>query len=97
MTSAVNQLSGEDSTNGHPHGASDYITALTVLTKQCTQNDPTQIANMTDSVWSGLEKAGITDEDRLSLLHHFSQSIPAGSAPMDCVQVFAAYETLRAG
>lgn len=82
---------------GHTHPAAQYTAALTELTKQCKQTDPVQLAAMTDSVWTGLEKAGVTDEDRLSLLQHFSESIPAGAPRMDCVQIFAAYETLREG
>lgn len=97
MSAAVSQLSSEDNTAGQSHPDADYVAALQDLTKQCTQTKPTDIANMADAVWDGLKKAGITDEDRLSLLQHFSASIPAGSQPMDCVQVFAAYETLREG
>lgn len=93
MQQAVAQLQSED--NG-THPGSDYQAALTALTKQCTQTDPVQLANMTDAVESGLAKTGVS-EDRLSLLQHFSASIPAGSKPMNCVDVFAAYETLREG
>jgi hypothetical protein len=51
---------------------------------------------MTDAVETGLEQAHI-GQDRLSLLRSFSQSIPAGVEPMNCVDIFAAYETLRQG
>ncbi len=93
MQQAVTQLQTEDS---NTHAAGQYQTALTALTKQCTQTNPVQLANMTDAVETGLTQDHIT-QDRLSLLQEFSKSIPTGSKPMNCVDIFAAYETLREG
>jgi hypothetical protein len=91
-TSAAAQgLAAED---GGKHSVTDYTAALTALATKCSQ-DVTQLANMVAPVMSGFEGAGISDEDHLSILQHVAASIPDGTTGMDCIQQYAAYETLR--
>jgi hypothetical protein len=90
-------LRAYDSAQGHTVAAlADYQAAIGKATAKCT-NDPAKIPAMIEATDGILTKDGITDETALTLLNHLDQSIPDGTAPMDCVGVLAAYATLREG
>jgi hypothetical protein len=77
-------------------GASDdsaYVSALDALGSLCTQ-DRVAVAGMADFGYNDLEKNGVKDETRLTVLHHLAESIPAGQKT-DCQGVMAAYLVLR--
>lgn len=75
-----------------PVGA--YQAALDALGPKCTQ-DEAHIAGLGDAGYQDLVKNGVTDETRLTVLQHLSDSLPAGMGKTDCASVLSAYLVLR--
>jgi hypothetical protein len=71
-----------------------YAAALNALQPACTQ-DRAGIAGLGDAGLTDLEKNGIRDETRLTVLQHLRDSIPASGGRTDCAGVLAAYLVLR--
>jgi hypothetical protein len=74
----------------------DYQAAFDQVTPKCTQT-AAQLPAMVEATHKILTDGGVTDETGLTVLQHLGDSIPAGSGPQDCVQLLAAYATLRTG
>jgi len=72
---------------------SPYAAALDALVPKCTQNR-VGIAGIADAGFTDLQSHGITTDDRLTVLQHLSDSVPA-VGPVDCQGVMAAYLVLR--
>jgi hypothetical protein len=71
-----------------------YSAALDRLQPTCTQ-DRVRIAGLGDAGLTDLQKNGIRDETRLTVLQHLRDSMPASAEKMDCAGVLAAYLVLR--
>lgn len=74
----------------------DYQAAFNRVAPKCTQT-AAQLPAMVEATHKILTDGGVTDETGLTVLQHLGDSIPAGSGPQDCVQLLAAYATLRTG
>lgn len=68
---------------------------LDLLQPDCT-NTRVKLASAVNFAYTDLPKYGI-HETIPSILLHVRRSIPASSAPIDCVQIVAAYLVLREG
>jgi hypothetical protein len=80
--------------DGGKSPAADYQAALDALAPKCTQ-DVAHIAGLGDAGYQDLVKNGITDETRLTVLQHLSDSIPASLGKTDCTGMLSAYLVLR--
>jgi hypothetical protein len=78
-------------------GAADvapYAATLNQLQAACTQ-DRAGIAGLGDAGLADLQKNGIRDETRLTVLQHLRDSIPASAGRTDCAGILTAYLVLR--
>lgn len=80
--------------DGDKQPVGDYQAALDALGPKCTQ-DEAGIAGLGDAGYQDLEKNGVTDETRLTVLQHMSDSIPASMGRTDCASILSAYLVLR--
>jgi hypothetical protein len=80
--------------DGDVNPVSSYQAAVDALAPKCTQ-DEVHIAGLGDAGYKDLIKNGITDETRLSVLQHLSDSIPASLGKTDCTAMLSAYLVLR--
>lgn len=71
-----------------------YVSALDRLAAECTEGR-VKVAGYVDTAYRDLERNGVTDETRLTVMKHLARSIPPSAAPTRCDQVAAAYLTLR--
>ena len=71
-----------------------YATAFAALLPRC-QESQDLVAQYVSNTLGVLQKSHITDETRLTVMRHLTDSIPASAGPMKCLQVAAAYATLR--
>ena len=80
--------------DGDAQDVADYQAALDALGPKCTQ-DQAFIAGLGDTGYRDLVKNGVTDETRLSVLQHLSDSIPASLGRTDCTGILSGYLVLR--
>ncbi|MFF4735882.1 hypothetical protein ACFY2W_08315 [Streptomyces sp. NPDC001262] len=72
-----------------------YDSAFKALSSRCMEQD-VRLGNVVGAVLGLLQKGGVRDENRLTVMQHLTDSIPAGSR-MGCADVGAVYVTLRTG
>jgi 3-oxoacyl-ACP reductase-like protein len=92
-TAACGGSSGAPAASAPTYSTAEQA-ALDALHPGCTQDDAT-LDRFANNALGLLEKAGIHDETKLTVLQHLRQSIPASSPSMDCQQMLGAYVTLR--
>jgi hypothetical protein len=80
--------------DGGVRPVADYQAALDALGPKCTQ-DAAHIAGLGDAGYKDLVKNGVTDETRLTVLRHLSDSIPASLGRTDCAGILSGYLVLR--
>lgn len=80
--------------DGDKSPVADYQAAIDALRPKCTQ-DAMAIAGLGDAGYQDLVKNGVTDETRLTVLQHLSNSIPASMGKTDCTSILSAYLVLR--
>jgi len=74
----------------------DYDTAFATLAGRC-QEQGASLGNEVQAVLGLLQKNGINDENRLTVMRHMASSIPEGTPAMKCADIGGAYVTLREG
>ncbi|MEU1631080.1 hypothetical protein ABZ746_38735 [Streptomyces sp. NPDC020096] len=79
----------------HASPQPDYDAAFKTLSTRCNEQG-VGLGNEVGAVLGLLQKKGVNDENRLTVMQHLAASIPAGTN-MGCADIGGAYVTLRTG